>query len=69
VFPDLDLSFSRLRQEHGEVTMKDKEVNRLIQTNQQLQEEITSLKGMMTDYSLCKKELEGYKKEVQEKVG
>ncbi len=48
--------------------MKDKEVSRMVQANLQLQEEIASLKSMMTDYSLCKKELEGYKMEVLEKV-
>ena len=68
VFLDLDLSFSRLKQEHGEVAMKDKEVGRLTQLNHQLQDEIMSLKNTLADYTLCKKELEGYKKEIQEKV-
>lgn len=65
---DLDLSVSRLKQEHGEVAMKEKEMNRLTQANHQLQDEIVSLKNMMADYSLCKRELDGYKREVQEKV-
>jgi len=65
---DLDLSFSRLKQEHGEVATKDKEVGRLTQLNHQLQDEVMGLKNTLADYSLCKQELEGYKKEIQEKV-